>query len=53
MNGRQHYLEAERLLNLVDVNGTDPRDMSLVAAAQVHATLAAADAALRYETNHQ
>lgn len=44
MNGPEHYTEAERLLAIVDVNGTDPRDAAVLAAAQVHATLALAAA---------
>ncbi|MEC4616315.1 hypothetical protein [Tsukamurella tyrosinosolvens] len=44
MNGPEHYAEAEQLLAIVDVNGTDPRDAAVLAAAQVHATLALAAA---------
>jgi hypothetical protein len=47
VNGPEHYAEAERLLALPDVGaGDDPRDPVIVAAAQVHATLALTAASL-------
>jgi hypothetical protein len=47
VNGPEHYAEAERLLALPDVGaGDDPRDPVIVAAAQVHATLALTAATL-------
>jgi hypothetical protein len=46
MNGAQHYTEAERLIvNANEVGHTDPRRAEgILAAAQVHATLALAAA---------
>lgn len=44
MNGPQHYAEAERLASLAEIGQADPRDPIILAAAQVHATLAAAAA---------
>ncbi len=45
MNGPQHYREAERLLAIPGLGaGDDPRDPTIVACAQVHATLALAAA---------
>lgn len=47
MNGREHYEEAERLLEQAAIDARDPmrkyaEDANLIAAAQVHATLAMA-----------
>lgn len=49
MNGPQHYAEAERLLDQAALDRYDPQtkyreDANLIAAAQVHATLALAAA---------
>lgn len=45
MTGPEHYAEAERLLDQADVDARDPmrkyaEDANVIAAAQVHATLA-------------
>lgn len=45
MTGPEHYREADRLLSLEGLGaGDDPRDPVIIAAAQVHATLALAAA---------
>ena len=49
MNGPAHYREAERLLEQAEIDARDPmrkyaEDANVIAAAQVHATLALAAA---------
>jgi predicted HicB family RNase H-like nuclease len=49
MNGPEHYREAERLLEQAEIDARDPmrkyqEDANVIAAAQVHATLALAAA---------
>lgn len=55
-SGPEHYAEAERLLDQAEVDARDPmrkyaEDANLIAAAQVHATLALA-AATALEREH-